>query len=103
VSVREEVILADLIGIIKGLTDWEYSGSISRETRFFSDLGLESIDAVVLGEAIESHYRQQFPYAEFLAKLGERNQRDITIGELVDFLHPHLNGSGRQWPSGGGR
>ena len=91
VSISDEAILADLVGIIKGLTDWEYSGSITRETRFFADLGFESIDAVVLGEAIESHYRQRFPYAEFLASLGERNARDLHVGELIDFLRPHLN------------
>lgn len=80
-----------MTGIIKGLTDWEYSGTITRETRFFADLGFESIDAVVLGEAIEAHYRRRFPYAEFLAGLGERNARDLQVGELIEFLRPHLN------------
>lgn len=90
-NVSDEAILADLIGIIKGLTDWEYSGTITRETRFFADLGFESIDAVVLGEAIEGHYRRRFPYAEFLASLGERNAKDLQVGEMIDFLRPHLN------------
>ncbi len=93
--VSDDMILTDLIGIIKGLTDWEYSGTITRETRFFADLGFESIDAVVLGEAIESRYRRRFPYAEFLASLGERNAKDLQIGELIDFLRPHLNESAR--------
>lgn len=91
VHVSDDVILADLIGVIKGLTDWEYSETITRETRFFADLGFESIDAVVLGEAIEAHYRRRFPYAEFLASLGERNAKDLHVGELIDFLRPHLN------------
>jgi len=89
----DEAILADLTGILKDLTDWEYSGPITRETRFFADLGFESIDAVVLGEAIEAHYRQRFPYAEFLAELGERQARDIQLGEVVEFLRRHLNGA----------
>jgi acyl carrier protein len=96
VSVSDEAILADLIGIIKGLTDWEYSGPITRETRFFADLGFESIDAVALGEAIEAHYRRRFPYAEFLAGLGERNARDLPVGEVIDFLRPHLDDSAPQ-------
>ena len=91
----EEAILADLIGILRGMTDWEYSEPISRETRFFADLGFESIDAVVFGEAIEAHYRQRFPYAEFLTKLAEREQRDLPLGELVDFTRSHLDGSRR--------
>ena len=31
----------------------EYSGPIGPETRFFADLGLASIDAVVLGETLQ--------------------------------------------------
>jgi acyl carrier protein len=96
VSVSEAALLADLIGILKGMTDWEYSGPITLETRFFADLGLESIDAVVFGEAIETHYRRRLPYAAFLAGLGERGQRDLRIGELVDFLRSHLDGAVRQ-------
>jgi hypothetical protein len=93
VSATEEAILADLIGIMRGMTDWEYSGEITRETWFFADLGFESIDAVVFGEAIEAHYHQRFPYAQFLAELGNREQRDIQLAELVDFLRRHLTGS----------
>ncbi len=95
-SVSEEAIMADLVGMVKGMTDWEYSGPISRETLFFADLGFESIDAVVFGEVIEAHYRQRFPYAEFLAKLAERQQQDLTLGELVDFLRKHLDRSDRE-------
>jgi len=87
-----EAILADLIAIMREMTDWEYPGEITRETRFFADLGLESIDAVVFGEAMEAHYRRRFPYAEFLRELGEQEQRDVQLGGLVDFLHSHLNG-----------
>ena len=86
-----EAILADLIAIMKDMTDWEYSAEITRQTRFFGDLGFESIDAVVFGEAIEAHYRRRFPYAEFLRQLGEREQRDLELGAMVDFLHGHLN------------
>ena len=90
-GVNKEGILADLIGIMRGMTDWEYSGAISRQTLFFADLGFESIDAVVFGEAIEAYYHRRFPYAEFLAELGEREQKDLQLGELVDFLRRHLD------------
>lgn len=88
-----EAILADLVAIMREMTDWEYPAEITRETRFFADLGFESIDAVVFGEAIETHYRRRFPYAEFLQGLAERDQRDLKLGEFVDFLRPHLDGS----------
>ena len=88
-----DAILTDLVAIMREMTDWEYSEVITRETRFFADLGFESIDAVVFGEAIEGHYRRRFPYAEFLRELGDREQRDLQLGEVVDFLHRHLNGA----------
>ncbi len=102
-SMSDEAILADLISMLKGMTDWEYSGRISRETRFFADLGLESIDAVVLGETIEAHYGRRFPYAGFLAELGERGQRDLPLGELVDFIRRHLVGAASHGGLEGGR
>jgi len=95
-SADSEIILSDLVGVLRSMTDWEYSGEITRETRFFADLEFESIDAVVLGEAIEAHYRQRFPYAQFLAELNERQERDIRLGEVVDFLRRHLDGFHRQ-------
>ncbi len=95
-SAGDEAILADLVGILRSMTDWEYSGKITTETRFFADLQFESIDAVVFGEAIETHYRRRFPYAEFLRALGEREQRDLRLGELVEFLRCHLDPPARQ-------
>jgi acyl carrier protein len=95
-SADGEIILSDLVGVLRSMTDWEFSGEVTRETRFFADLGFESIDAVALGDAIEAHYRQRFPYAQFLAEISEREERDIRLGEVVDFLRRHLDGVPRQ-------
>jgi acyl carrier protein len=92
-SISREAILADMVAIMREMTDWDYPQEMTRETRFFADLGFESIDAVVFGESVEAHYRRRFPYAEFLRELGTRDQRDLKLGELVDFLHRHLNGA----------
>jgi acyl carrier protein len=102
-STSREAILADMIAIMREMTDWDYPQEMTRETRFFGDLGFESIDAVVFGESVETHYRRRFPYAEFLRELGEREQRDLKLGELVDFLHLHLNSASpeaRREPAG---
>lgn len=88
-----EAIFEDLLEIMNGLTEWEYSEPITFETGFFADLGFESIDAVALGAAIEEHYQRRLPFAEFLADAREREAPDITVGELVEFLHGTLNGS----------
>ena len=84
----------DLLKILTELRDdWEYSGEITEQTGIFQDLEFESIDAVALGTAIEEHYNQSLPFAEFLTKASERKATDITVGELVSFLVENLQPS----------
>jgi acyl carrier protein len=89
----KEQILNDVADILRNFNGREYSGPIGPETRFFGDLGLASIDAVVLGETLEEHYGRKLPFHLFMADLGRRAERDIPLGELVAFLHQHLNAS----------
>ena len=91
-KVNQEQIFTDLVIILNELSDdWEYSGEISLETSLFDDLGFESIDAVALGTAIEEHYRQTLPFAEFLAEIGQREEQDIRVDDLVEFIYKNLN------------
>jgi acyl carrier protein len=83
-------ILADLKEILAGFNGRDYSGTIGPETRFFADLGLASIDAVVLGETLEAHYGTRLPFGELMADLGRRTERDMRLGEMAEFLHRHL-------------
>ncbi len=82
-------ILDDVAGILADFHGREYLGTISLETRFFADLGLASIDAVVLGETLQNYYQRPFPFADLMARMGQRTDRDLTMGELVEFLHAH--------------
>src|SRR5260221_10852944 len=86
----DPAILADLAHVLADFQGREYSGPILAETRFFADLGLASIDAVVLGETLQEHYGQPLPFGELMAELGRREDRDLTIGELANFLGRHL-------------
>ena len=70
--------------------DWEYSEKVGPGTGLFSDLGFESLDAVVLGTAIQEHYDRPMPFAELLADVGQREVRELTVGELVSFVETHL-------------
>jgi acyl carrier protein len=88
---REE-ILADLAGILATFNGRDYSGTIGPDTRFFADLGLASIDAVVLGEMLQAHYDRPLLFGELMADLGRRAERDICVGEVVDFLERSLTG-----------
>jgi acyl carrier protein len=84
-------ILDDLSTLLGDFNGREYSGPIGPETRFFADLGLASIDAVVLGERLQSRYERSLPFGELMAELGRRTDRDLSVGELTDFLQHHLS------------
>lgn len=91
-AVDKESIFCTLSGmLVKMLGDWEYSGEITLETLLVSDLGLESLDIVVLGETIQKHYAKNLPFTRFYAELGQREARDIRVGDFVDFIYQHLN------------
>ncbi len=83
-------IMNDLAGMLRSFGCREYGGPITPETRFAADLGLASIDAVVLGEQIEMHYQRKLPFHEFLAALGRQGTYDIEVGALARFLQEHL-------------
>lgn len=87
----ESAILADLARLLADFQGREYSGPIVGETRFFADLGLASIDAVVLGETLERHYGRSLPFAILMAELGRRHDRDLSMSELATFLATHMN------------
>ena len=95
-AIDQESVMTEVLNLLSQLArDWEYSGQILPETFLFADLGFESIDAVVLASHIQDHYQRQLPFPELLAELGRREVKDITIGELAEFIHYHLN-SGSQ-------
>jgi acyl carrier protein len=77
---------------LENTLDIDPATPIDLETRFFADLGLASIDAVVLGEAIQAHYGRSIPFDQLLAQIGERAERDMSIHDLIIFLQYHLQG-----------
>jgi acyl carrier protein len=87
----EPAILADLARVFADFQGREYSGPIGAGTRFFADLGLASIDAVVLGETLQERYGRPLPFGELMADLGRREDRDLSLGELASFLARHID------------
>ena len=84
-------VLDGVLKLLQELSgDWEYDGVIGPDTCFLADLGLESLDIVVLGTMIQQQYGR-LPFAEYLEELGQRpvEQRDITVAELVAFVCEH--------------
>lgn len=94
VEVTREQISTDLEKIFtETMGDWEYSEKITPETRLFADLGLESIDMVALGGAIEEHYRRAFPFAQWLNQMRDQQVDDIRVNDVIQFLHDNLRSS----------
>ncbi|MCO6437630.1 MAG: hypothetical protein J5J06_11120 [Phycisphaerae bacterium] len=96
-ALDRESVRGELMAILGELReDWDYDGDINEQTRLFTDLEFESIDAVALGTRLEEHFNQSLPFAELLTQFSERKADDIRIGELLDFLMLHLDGVGGQ-------
>jgi acyl carrier protein len=83
-------VMNDLAAMLRNFHGREYSGAITPRTCFFADLGLASIDAVVLGETLQQRYARRLPFDDFMADLGRRAVRDVEVGELAAFVHKHL-------------
>lgn len=88
---RAEVI-TDVLHLFRQLADdWEYSGDITPQTYLFADMGLQSLDVVVLAMSTQERYGQVLPFADLFAEMGQRGIRDISVEEWVSFVYEHLN------------
>lgn len=70
--------------------DWDYEDAIDPQTRFIADLGLESLEIVVLATMIQQQYGK-LPFPAFFDEIGRRppEQRDVTVYEVVAFVSEH--------------
>jgi acyl carrier protein len=85
-------IYADLAAVmVKAFPDRDIGVEVGPGTRVFADLGMASIELVVLGERLEQHYGCRLPYGQFLAGLRNRGAQDLELGELVAFLQQHVS------------
>lgn len=87
-----EVILGDTLMLLDQLADdWDFGGEITEGTYLAADLGFQSLDVVILGTAVQEHFGQVLPFAELFAEIGQREVKDIAVGEWVDFIYTHLD------------
>lgn len=83
-------IHADLAAVMRRtFPDRDFPGPADDATRVFGDLGLASIDLIVLAERLEQHYGRRLPFGPFLKGLRDRGADDLELGELVRFLQQH--------------
>ena len=84
-------VLAGVLELINEMSgDWEYSGEIGLDTYFIADLGLESLEIVVLATMIQQRYGR-LPFPAYFDEIGQRpvEQRDVTVADLVAFVCEH--------------
>lgn len=87
-----EEVMGDILCLFRQLADdWEYSGEITPQTLLFAEMGLQSLDVVVLAISIQQRYGHVLPFPDLFADMGQRGIRDISVGEWVDFVYEHLN------------
>ena len=97
-SPPRQAVLDYVLPLVQGLCrDWDYADPVGPDSLLFTGLGLESLDAVVLGTAIQEHYCIQMPFAELLADIGEK-RRDLSIAELADFVDRHVHAAAAEEP-----
>ena len=77
--------------LLRDFNGKEYSEDIGPETLLFADLGLVSIDAVIIAETLEQLYQRQFPFSQFLADLGREGASDIELRRLIAFLYDEMS------------
>lgn len=85
-----EQILADLTEVMRrAFPDRDHDAPVGESTRAFADLGMASIDLVVLAEKLEAFYGRRLPFGVFLKSLRDSGADDMELGGLVRFLQQH--------------
>jgi acyl carrier protein len=93
--IRREQVVADAISLLaQHREEWEYSGEVTEDTLLFGELGLTSLDAVVLVALTEERYGRKLPFPQFYAEMVEKGARDLSVGEWVSFVFRHVGATG---------
>ena len=86
-----EQVLAELAAVVSRTFPDRDFPEVDLESRAFSDLGLASIDLVVLAEQLEVQFGRKLPFGAFLKTLRDRGADDVSLGDLVAFLQQNIN------------
>jgi acyl carrier protein len=89
-------ILSEVLEIIRAMLCCP-PGAVHSEAWFFADLGLSSIDLIVLGDRLDQHYATPLRFADSLSEVARAGVEDVTLGQLASFVELRL-----QQPNVGG-
>ena len=83
---------ADLSAVMRqAFPDRDFCDPVAADTKVFADLGLASIEVVVLAEKLEAFYGRKLPFGPWLNQLRTSGADDLELGALVAFLQKHIN------------
>jgi acyl carrier protein len=84
-------LLAQLADVVRlTFPDRDFPEPVNLTTRVFGELGLASIELVVLAERLDAHFGRRLPFGTFLKGLRDRGADDLAVGDLVAFLQQHV-------------
>ncbi len=84
-------LMAELATVVQQtFPDRDLPEPVDLQTRVFADLGLASIELVVLAERLDAHFGRRLPFGTFLKGLRNRGADDLSLGELVTFLQQNI-------------
>ena len=84
-------IYRDLAEVMAGaFPDRDLPTDVGAGPRVFADIGMASIELIVLGERLEQFYGKRLPFGPFLASLRNSGAEDLQLGDLVAFLQKHV-------------
>jgi acyl carrier protein len=86
-------VLSDVLAIIREMLNCP-AGAVNAESRFFADLGLSSIDIIVVADRLEQHYSADLRFADALPELANSGIDDVTLGQLAALVELRLQQSG---------
>lgn len=94
-SADTERILAEITELLRPLTENLLPGEqITMETRFGTDLGLQSISLANLSGRLQARYGTAANLVPFLAGRAAGPISDIRVGEFVEYIAGVLSGDG---------
>jgi acyl carrier protein len=88
-------VVLELLAELK--EDWDYMGEIGPDTRFVAELGLESLEIVVLAALVQERYGR-LPFPAYFDEIGQLplHERDVSVGALVHFICAHRQPIGQE-------
>ncbi|WP_426513303.1 acyl carrier protein [Dactylosporangium sp. McL0621] len=91
-SADRTTILAEVAALLHAVRDHAgVDGEITMSTRFSDDLEMESIDMVSVAGRLQGRYGDTVNFAHFVASLDLDSLRDLTVGQLVEYVAASLD------------